>query len=782
MIEEIYLENWKSHEKSHIIFDKINLIIGRMGSGKTSITDAISFTLFGTFSDLVSKKMKLEDVIMKKPREKKIAKVILKCKILGKNFEIHRYIEKDKGSYAEIKDENNRVIRSGTTDVNEFIKKMLKMDYQTFINVAYSEQNKIEFFLNLERGERKVRFDQMIGIERLERIRKTCISLKNRLTDIHKEKENLLSKLILEDLDKNIKDILNKIKELENKNLELENVRINTIEEIEDVKKKCEEGKKVENEVKEIEKKIINISTKIEENKKFLNDLQKEIGSISKEIIEEEILEIDKKIQSLKSEIYEFDNITKKLKEEKESLSKKLLEHKQLMERKAQIEKKLNELSNIEKDFEEVNNLIEEDKVKLRNLDSKLIGLRLELEKEKKLVEILSEKFSLCPICESEIGDEKRERILKKHKEIISECIKNIEAIEDEIETIEKNIEINEKKKENLSKLFFSKKSLEEELKSISDLKEEIIEEFSKKIAELENEIKKREEIINLKREEIIALEYSKKDKISKKDKLNKKFLLEKEIETLSEDLKKLNDRLSYLTSNENYKKLKEHENELKRLEIYLEKINSEIQNNKKMIDLLAERKREIEKRIEIREKMKKEKEYLERVINDLSILEICVKETQLIVRSSLIDAINYYLSMYWRKIYPYQDYIDARFIATEDDYILQVKDSLGRWVELDKVASGGERTLAAICLRIAFSKVLNPILNIIIFDEPTHNLDEEAIIKFAKIINESFAEIFNQVFIITHDERFKSLVSGNIIKVERNKIDDLPSKVIFEE
>ncbi|MEM0476363.1 MAG: hypothetical protein QW367_01845, partial [Candidatus Aenigmatarchaeota archaeon] len=308
-----------------------------------------------------------------------------------------------------------------------------------------------------------------------------------------------------------------------------------------------------------------------------------------------------------------------------------------------------------------------------------------------------------------------------------------------------------------------------------------LIENLEKEILEKEYKIKNIKEEIEKMKDEKHKKEVAKKEIEYILEKIEKIDKLEKELEDLENNLENLKNRLKDLVEIEEYKNLKNYENFLKEYELKFENIKLEIENNKKLLNVLLQRKKEIEDRISLREKIKSEKNYLERVIKDLNILEISTKEAQLIVRNKLIDAINYYLSLYWKKIYPYRDYVDARFIATEDDYILQIKDSLGRWIELDKVASGGERTLAAICLRIAFSKVLSPILNIIIFDEPTHNLDEEAITQFARIINENFSEIFDQVFIITHDERFKSIINANIIRVERNKFEDLPSKVIIE-
>lgn len=67
MITEVKLKGWRSHSDSKLVFTPgTNALIGIMGSGKSSIMDAICFALFGTFPNLQSKKLKLDDVIMKK--------------------------------------------------------------------------------------------------------------------------------------------------------------------------------------------------------------------------------------------------------------------------------------------------------------------------------------------------------------------------------------------------------------------------------------------------------------------------------------------------------------------------------------------------------------------------------------------------------------------------------------------------------------------------------------------------------------------------------------------
>jgi len=780
MIKELYLENWKSHEKSYIQFDKINLIIGKMGSGKTSITDAISYALFGNFSDLNSKRIKLEDIIMKKPVEKFFSKVVLKMQINGKEYEVIRTIEKGKGSYSEVK-ENGKIIVSGTTESNNFLKKILKIDFDTFINVVYAEQNKIDFFLNLERGERKVKFDQMMGIEKMERIRKTAVSLKNRLLDIHKEKDRLYSQLVSENLENKLREIKNQINELSEKIEKYKKEKEKIGFEVKNLEESVEKGKMIEKEINELERERIKIETNIKNLEKFLEEISKEVGNLERSVLEDEIKNLTFQINEADKKLKEFSVKINDLEKNKDLLAKNLLEINFILERRDKLIKELEEIKDVEIKSLELSNEIE----KLKSLEDEKINsiknIEIEIKKIANVLSLLEREESACPVCKSPLDKKRRLELKAEYKDLESKLSLEKEEIKKELEEIKKRLNELENIQKDISRKIIKIENIKSELEKLKSYN------INDKI-ELENKINKiKEEISSLKNEsekineELLKLKNQIKEKNLLIEKIERLNSYREEIIKLKETLEKVLTELESLKKVEEYVKLSENEKTLKEKKIELEKLNSEIISSQKILNILESREKEILERIKMQEKLKSEKEYLERVIKDLEILEESVKIAQAKVRSMLLDAINYYLSIYWKKLYPYRDYIDARFVASENDYVLQIKDSLGRWIELDKVASGGERTLAAICLRIAFSKVFSPILNIIIFDEPTHNLDENAIYQFAKIINENFPEIFDQVFIITHDERFKSIVNANIIKVERDKLEDKPSQIVQE-
>jgi DNA repair exonuclease SbcCD ATPase subunit len=115
--------------------------------------------------------------------------------------------------------------------------------------------------------------------------------------------------------------------------------------------------------------------------------------------------------------------------------------------------------------------------------------------------------------------------------------------------------------------------------------------------------------------------------------------------------------------------------------------------------------------------------------------------------------------------------------LIIDKDYVLQLKGSEG-WISVDGIASGGERSMACLALRIAFSLSFIPNLCWLILDEPTHNLDSNAISQFIDVLREKMPAFAEQVFLITHDERISEGVQGVLYKLDRNKNEDGATQV----
>src|SRR3990172_9183325 len=203
MITRIALKGWKSHLDSELEFSKgVNAIIGIMGSGKTSIMDAISFALYGTFPALQTRKIVLDDLVMRKPQKRKKAEMELDFQEDGSTYSIKRVIEAEKGTtLAEIR-KDGILLDVNPANVTRQVESILGMDYGLFSRAVYSEQNGLDYFLRVPKGQRMQQIDEMLKVDKYEDAREGSVSLSNRISSNLKEKTRLVAQLGKEMRDK----------------------------------------------------------------------------------------------------------------------------------------------------------------------------------------------------------------------------------------------------------------------------------------------------------------------------------------------------------------------------------------------------------------------------------------------------------------------------------------------------------------------------------------------------------------------------------------------------
>ena len=151
-------------------------------------------------------------------------------------------------------------------------------------------------------------------------------------------------------------------------------------------------------------------------------------------------------------------------------------------------------------------------------------------------------------------------------------------------------------------------------------------------------------------------------------------------------------------------------------------------------------------------------------------------------LRETLIATINEAMHDIWQKIYPYKDYVSAKMDVSEGTYELKAQERSRNWVRVEGILSGGERSAAAICIRIAFSLVLTRNLSWLILDEPTHNLDVQAVETLGKMMQTHLPMLVEQIFVITHDMEMKKAASASLYVLEREKDEDSATRPVLLE
>jgi len=762
MITSIRLVNWRSHNDTHLEFSKgTNLLVGIMGAGKSAVLDSVSFALFGTFPVLERRRVKLDDIVRFNENQ---ASVILEMRWNGHNYRVERTIsrkEKRTTSKAEIFRDGS-LIDSGSTAVTMYVEQLLGVDYDLFTRAIYSEQNNIDYFLTLDPRKRKEEIDRLLGLDKFEAARGNIVSVINRV---------LSNKKILgEKFDMNAMEEMEKL--LENYKAESEKLG-ETLEKIKtDYEKKAKEaeetGKKFENLMKTRER-YERIETEMTKIRGMLESLEPEL---KEKISEDDYNRVNKQLEETKKQLEETKKEGKESESKRSALTKEIgsidEQVKNEIERKGRIEKlekALDELLGEKKPAqlsEELKNLKGEE---LR-LHSELKSLKDEIEETKETLGKLKPGMANCPLCGNGLDEKGLEHIEKEKKALVEKKSSGIRDIEGKTPEIKKKIEALDIRIRKIEFAGEKISALEKEAKNEAELR--------KKKKELDNELKTVNERIELRESRFSEI----RDKAEKLRFTSERYgqILErkKKAMLLKDKGKELGVEKKGLDYDE--KSFEETRAALENKKLEKQKLESDGNAAKQQFNMIKENAEVHEKRINEMKGIEKEIGELSKLSEELKIYKNALLDTQITLRKSLIEAINAAMNEVWEIFYPYKNYSTVRLGVTEKDYVFEVHER-GEWKPLETVASGGERACAALTLRVALATVLTPNLSWLILDEPTHNLDKEAVSLLSETLQLKVPQVVNQTFVITHEEGLIGADFAASYKLSRNKEENGPTK-----
>jgi DNA repair protein SbcC/Rad50 len=225
MIKSIRLKNWKTHSDSTFTFGKgTNVIVGSIGSGKSSVMDAICYCLYGTTPAINSRRVSTEEVITQKPNKMDSSQLSMEFSYNGKEYAIERILKRNGTNEATLYGDGKLLAGPKTSDVNTAIEGELELGYELFSRAVYSEQNQIDFFLKLAPSQRKEKFDQLLELDKYEKARSNAVSLTNRIKTLAQDKKNWVEQTRARIKPEDIRDLQNKIvrKKEENQKAEKE--------------------------------------------------------------------------------------------------------------------------------------------------------------------------------------------------------------------------------------------------------------------------------------------------------------------------------------------------------------------------------------------------------------------------------------------------------------------------------------------------------------------------------------------------------------------------------
>ncbi|MDI6826142.1 MAG: SMC family ATPase [Candidatus Aenigmarchaeota archaeon] len=785
MITKVKLKNFRSHLNSELDFSRgTNALVGILGSGKSTVMNALTFGLFGTFPDLQTKKVKLDDIIMNKPSVKNQAEVVVDFTIDGKNYSLMRVVERGKGTtYSEIREGDRLLEAPNSQRVTELVEKILKVNYDLFSKAIYSEQNELDYFLTLPKGERMRRIDNLLTIDKFEKARSSTVTLINKLVDRKLGKQSIIEQTDVEEL----KKLIDVLKE------DLDGLKKNKFEVSAEIETLDKTKKELEIELKRLEqlnKDLIyykeqdkSLESAIEENKKFISEIEGLLKGKTPKDIEDRMKQFSEKIKEIENNIKkkrsEQEKLTELISETKTKIE--FLEKDKMKKLESEISRKLSikdMLVDIRKTYgEKPLEKFDKEKEMLEEIIKKLSSLTTKLSETKTILEQVYELKDHCPVCLSKLTPTKKRTLIEKQK-------KNIEKIEKEIKVLEKEEKIKKEILSSFEETVDRFKQFLNEVKDLDDLQKQL-KELRKLYSKYEKNLESYQKNFNAIKLEISNIQRDLEKTQDEQKNLSYLYSRIPEIEKKKSRLVFLNSRIEDVkrSIDEINKKLKGQDIEKLRKE-FTEIVSkkSELEERlKNLSQILKEkeiRKNEEEEKLKMIETQKAEVARLEKTIRDFKIFEKALVNTQTQLRTEFIDAVNYTMNEIWPSIYPYEDFIGVALNIESGDYVLQLKDRMGRWVSADGIASGGERSIACLALRIAFSLVLAPNLKMLILDEPTANLDSRSITELAATLRERINEFIDQTFLITHQRELEDAVTGNAYRIERDKSIDGVTKV----
>jgi exonuclease SbcC len=170
VIERLVLKDFKSHEDSDIEFNQgLNIFLGEVGAGKTSIFEAISFALFGRYAGSIH-----QGGLIRRGAE--TAEVSLTFSTQTGRYRIDRVIYPEKTQQVKmwvLGGGEWQLAVEGATAVSKSVEDLLNVDTSTFLAAIYASQGEIKEMLETQPGKRRERLDKLLGLDTYENIWKT---------------------------------------------------------------------------------------------------------------------------------------------------------------------------------------------------------------------------------------------------------------------------------------------------------------------------------------------------------------------------------------------------------------------------------------------------------------------------------------------------------------------------------------------------------------------------------------------------------------------------------
>jgi exonuclease SbcC len=774
IIQEVEIEDFRSHRRTMVTFQEgITVMVGENGSGKTSILEAVNFALFKQ----KPRDVNMDDLIRRGSEE---ARVSVTFRVGGRRYRVVRARRKGKPSGSSLYVENNgleSLLVKGEEEITREIEKLAGVEGDLFTSAVYIKQGEIDALLGTTPARRKEQVGRLLGAHDVEaayqKMRDIVGDYRTRLERYARVPEEM------EEKKRSLTETKDEIARLEvgieetRKLLEAETGRLSGVQETFRLLERLKELRTLKR-----EKAIAhtNARKRIEEIESY-ERIQEETREG-----EEEYREIEARLRDLRSGMEAYSRLEERfasLKRERETAQEALASleaevgtlytrYSRILEREIGDPVTLRDaLGKERKGIEEESRTLEE---KARELAGKINGLKGQNREIQKARRELEEAGERCPVCESPLSQEHRERVLRDYDS-------RLEANQDRIALLEAESRRLEEERRTLETRKTALEGINPEMLSAKAAE---MEKARERLGEVQLQLQKTgEELVEMgdPKSEYSALE-EKKDALREahqahitalgylRRNLEKKEGLEEEAEKLLGEISQIDHDIQSIVKTLGYDP---GEGEVERVRSELEALRAKVQAlevKKTEKETLRKAAMEMAERLEgeiskLREELK-EAGKLRKFIKLLEDIRGLFHKDRL-QRELRVSALPI-IERYTRELFdsfnlPYTD------LKLTEDFSMVLYGPGGE--ESVEMLSGGERIAAALALRLGIAKALSgPAMELIMLDEPTVHLDAHRRQDLVEIIKR-LASI-PQTIVVTHDKEFEQ-AADTLIIVEKS-------------
>ena len=781
ILSKLHLENFKKYTTYDIEFGEGLIgIIGKNGSGKSTIFEAILFALYGEFKDRGNKEL----VRNSNASIKDAVVVELEFEFESTEYKVLREF-RGKAMSANAKlFKNGELTTTGAKEVTSGIVNLTKMSKDAFMHTLFASQKELTSLSTLKNEDRKKMIRRLLGLEKIDFIEKELVEKSREL----KREISAFAEVLLGEREVKLKQ-----EQIQNHKTTKENLSKEEkvkAEELEHIKHREQEIKKeldVFAKTKELKQKLFSELALLKNSKN--SEVMNQVKLIAENHELEHKQEESKKLEPLRAEYLNLQGQLKeqeKLKEfhlKREGLQKEQVQlREQYKKAKADIqtlekacemyEQHIFDMKNLEQDLS-----IREDNIEIKHtIEQELL---LEMAAEQRIIDETNKKIdklkeldkdSACPTC--------TRPLLEEYDNVMNSLVDTVNGTHqkkiDEHKTQLKNVQ------EQKSKLIEQKKLKEKEHLELSkqinliqskqkDLKQaqehfKLIEQKGLKNQEELKELEKfsyNEKIHNDIKTNLDSMEHEYKHAKTLETELIrfplvKKELLDvnKKIEELDKAQKKKEVDFKQVVYNDvkHQTKIEEHDSQLKVVESKTTLLN-EIKVQCAKIDGEI---KTIQAALDNNESQLKKVQTKKDDLKDYDKIKTSLSEFKTKLNAKIAPRISAIASQMYSQITKGK----YQHIEVSNDFDFFIYDE-GKRYPIERF-SGGEIDLANLVLRIAISKTLTELsgassIGFLAFDEVFGSQDEARRMEILEAFH-TIKEQYRQIFLISHEMEIKEM------------------------